>query len=78
MSNDHKRNFLDCVRSRKACIAPAETGHRSVTPGHLGFVSHKLGRKLKWDPAKEVIVGDDEAQKLLMTVDYRKPWTFKA
>ncbi|MBI3191626.1 MAG: Gfo/Idh/MocA family oxidoreductase, partial [Pedosphaera parvula] len=38
-SLDHHQNFLDCVKSRKACIAPAETAHRSVTPGHLGYVA---------------------------------------
>ncbi len=73
-SPDHHRNFLDCVKSRKPCVAPAETGHRSITPGHLGFVSNTLGRKLKWDAAKEQIVGDEEAQKLLMAVPYRDGW----
>ncbi len=32
-----------------------------------------VGRKIQWDPAKEVIVGDKEASKLL-TREYRKPW----
>ena len=74
-SDNHHRNFLDGVKNRKACICPAETGHRSITPGHLGYVSNDLGgRKLTWDPAKEVIVGDDEAQKKLMQVPYRAPW----
>ncbi len=71
-SGSHHRNFLECVRSREACICPAETGHRSATPGHLGYVSQKLGgRLLKWDAAKEEVVGDAEADKLLKTVDYR-------
>ena len=33
------------------------------------------GKKLKWDPENEKIVGDAAADKLLKTVDYRKPWT---
>ena len=74
-SDNHTRNFLDCVKSRKTCIAPAETGHRSITPGHLGYVSNILGRALKWDPEREAIVDDEEAGKLLQTHNYRKPWT---
>jgi predicted dehydrogenase len=73
-SDNHTRNFLDCVKSREACIAPAETGHRSITPGHLGYVSNALGRALQWDPKTEIVVGDEEANKLLQTHNYRKPW----
>lgn len=74
-SENHVRNFLDCVRSRKECITPAETGHRSITPGHLAYVSNALGRSLKWDPEPETVTGDDEADRLLRTHRYREPWT---
>lgn len=73
----HPQNFLDGIKTRKPCIAPAETAHRSVTPGHLGFVSHALGRALKWDPEREVVSGDDEADRLLKRIDYRAPWSFE-
>jgi predicted dehydrogenase len=73
-SDDHVRNFLDCVKSRKACIAPAETGHRSITPGHLGYVSQALGRSLKWNPEQEMVIGDKEANQLLNQHNYREPW----
>ena len=63
------------MKSRKTCIAPAETGHRSITPGHLGYVSNALGRALQWDPENEAIVDDEAANKLLQTHNYRKPWT---
>ena len=71
---NHHRDFLEGVKSRKECVAPAETAHRSITPGHLGYVANAVGRKLKWDAAKEQIVGDDEAQELLRAIDYRQPW----
>ena len=74
VSNDHARNFLDCVKSRKACIAPPETGHRSITPGHLGYVSFDLGRALRWDARSEKVIADDEAQTRLMVMPHRKPW----
>ncbi len=38
----HVANFLECVRSRKECAAPAAIAHRSITPGHLGYVSHAV------------------------------------
>jgi predicted dehydrogenase len=70
----HRRNFIDGVKSRKPCVCPAETSHRSITPGHLGLVAEAVGRKLKWDPKTETIVGDAEADKLLKAVPYRAPW----
>jgi len=73
-SNSHHRNFLDGIRTRKACIAPAETAHRSITPGHLGIVSQAVGRPLKWDARKEKIIGDRKADTLLRKIRYRKPW----
>jgi hypothetical protein len=36
-------------------------------------MSMKLGRSLKWDAAKQEVVGDEEANKLLRR-PYRKPW----
>ena len=73
-SPNHMTNFLQCIRNREECIAPAEIGHRSITPGHLGYVSQELGRKLQWDPGKEVVVKDKEANELLAVVNYRAPW----
>lgn len=74
-SESHTQNFLDCVKSRKECICPAETGHRSITPGHLGYVSDALGRPLEWDAVNEVVVSDPEANKLLQKMSYRDGWT---
>ena len=73
-SANHHRNFVDGVKERKECVAPAETAHRSITPGHIAYVAQAVGRKLKWDPAKETIIDDKEAQKKLMALPYRAPW----
>lgn len=70
----HQRNFVNCVKSREETVAPAENGHRSITPGHLAYVSHELGRPVDWDPATETIPGDEAAQELLMRVPYRGDW----
>jgi len=73
-SPGHVRDFLDSMRTRDECIAPPETGHRAITPGHLAFVSQTLGRPLNWDPQREAVIGDKEAQRLLNRVEYRHPW----
>jgi predicted dehydrogenase len=72
-SRNHHRNFLDSVKSRQPTITPAEVAHHSAVPGHLGLISMLVKRKIHWDAAKEVILGDAEASKLL-TRGYRAPW----
>lgn len=74
-SNNHAQNFLECIVSRQACISPAQTTHRSITPGHLGYVSNALQRKLKWDAVNEKIIDDAEANELLTQINYRQPWS---
>jgi hypothetical protein len=73
-SPDHRKNFVAGVKTRQECICPAEVGHRSVTPGHLAFVSDALKRPLKWDPKNEKVIGDAEADQLLNKLDYRGDW----
>jgi len=70
----HQRDFIDCVISREDTIANAETAHRSITPGHLAYVSNSVGGPVKWDPKAEKIVGNDDAQKELMALPYRGDW----
>ncbi|MDT8301167.1 MAG: Gfo/Idh/MocA family oxidoreductase [Sedimentisphaerales bacterium] len=72
-SRDHKQNFLDCVKSRKLTICPAEVGLRSISVGLLGEIAMLTGRKIKWDPEKEEIKGDPQASALLGR-SYREPW----
>lgn len=72
-SPGHHRNFLDCVKSRKPTITPVETAHHSAVPGHLALISLLVNRPIKWDPDKEVLVGDAEAGKLLGR-EYRGDW----
>jgi predicted dehydrogenase len=64
-SSNQKWNWLECIKSKKQCICPAEVGHRSATVCHLANIGYWLRRALKWDPEQEKFVGDDEANKLL-------------
>ena len=72
-SPGHARNFLECVKSRQPTVAPVQTGHHSTIPGHLGLISMLTGRRIQWDVAKEEIIGDPAASKLLSR-EYRAPW----
>lgn len=60
-SDNHMENFYACVASRKDPIMSVEAGHSVATLCHLGNIARRLGRRLKWDPAKEIFPGDDEA-----------------
>lgn len=64
-STDHMANFVDCVKSRKQPCTPVQLEHRSITPCHLTNLSIALKRKLTWDPKRQEIVGDDEANACL-------------
>ncbi len=69
-------NFIECVKSRKTenLNAPVEEGHISCTLLHLGNVSYRLGRSLAFDPVKQTVTGDDEANRMLRG-EYRAPFT---
>lgn len=75
VSNQQMGNFLECVRERKEPICNVETGHRSASLCHLGAISMRLGRKLRWDPGLEDFVGDKEASGMRAR-EMRKPWDY--
>ncbi len=72
-SPDHQRDFLDCVKSRQRTVADIEDAVRSDTISHLVDICTRLGRKIRWDPQQEVIIGDPEASRMLSRC-MREPW----
>jgi predicted dehydrogenase len=72
-SNNHYTDWLDAIRSRGKPICDVVIGCRSVSVCHLGNIAYELKRPLKWDPPKEVFVGDDQANRLLSR-SMRSPW----
>jgi hypothetical protein len=55
-------------------VADVETGHKSTIVAHLGNISYRVGgRKIRWDPEQERIVGDRGAAALLQR-RARTPW----
>jgi predicted dehydrogenase len=64
-SENHHKNFIECMKSRELPICDVEIGHRSATVCHLGNIALRLGRKVQWDPSAEQIVGDSDAARWL-------------
>ena len=64
-SPEQHLNWLECIRSRRQPIAPAEVAHRSCSACLLGHIAMKLPRKLHWNPNTEQFVNDNEANKML-------------
>ncbi len=73
LSEDHYRNFIDCVLDRRQPVAPVEAAHRSITLAHLGNIAMMLGEDLDWDPAQEQFV-NHEAANAMLSRPMRAPW----
>jgi len=61
----HHHNFIDAVKARRLPFASAEIGHRTATICHLFNIAMLTGRKLVWDPVREQITNDAEANRLV-------------
>jgi predicted dehydrogenase len=74
-SPGHEREWLDCLKSRRQPTCNPSYHVRVDIPVVLGLLSYKLGRSIRFDPATEKIIGDDEAAKAAIP-KYRTPWKF--
>jgi predicted dehydrogenase len=73
VSDNHYKDFLNAIKTRKQPICDVETGHRTASVCNIGNIAYRLQRSLKWDPVKETFSGDKEADKLLGRA-MRKEW----
>jgi glucose-fructose oxidoreductase len=73
MGRNHTRNFLDSIRGQAAPESPIDCAIRTDLISHLSNIAVRTGRKIRWDPAKETILDDPEAAKM-MDRPLRKPW----
>ena len=69
----HMKDFLLAIEKRSKPVADIEQGHISSAACILANLSMQLGRTLQWDAAKGLVVGDEEANRLLRR-PYRAPW----
>jgi hypothetical protein len=71
--NNHFRDFLQSVKSRKPTITDAGVAHRTMTTNLAMDICLDLKRNVKWDPVNETFVNDDEANTLRSRA-MREPW----
>ena len=74
VSRDQIQNLVDCVLSREQPVDNLHSAVRSDILCHLIDISARIGRKIAWDPAKETITGDPQAE-AMMHRELRPPWT---
>lgn len=72
--NNHYGDFLNCVLTRRTPASNINSALQSDFISHLGDICIRTGRKIKWDPKKETIVGDDSAVRMMRRA-LRAPWT---
>lgn len=71
--NNHYRDFLNCVLTRRTPVSDIDSAVQSDFMSHLGDICIRTGRKIKWDPVKETIIGDEGAARR-MRRPMREPW----
>lgn len=69
----HVENFADCIEGSARPAASIEEGHKTAVLCHLANITTLFNRSVRFDPAKETIVGDAEARKL-ESREYRDTW----
>lgn len=68
-------DLLESVKNNRRPVSDIEIGQRSTNMSLLGMISWRVGRSIQWDGAKELIVGDEAANKLLSR-EYRAPYEY--
>jgi predicted dehydrogenase len=53
----HMQNFIDCIRSGKETNCPFEVGFRVSIACRMAVDSYLKGKTLRWDAAKEEVIG---------------------
>ncbi len=70
---EHQKNFIACVRSRKAPAADVAEAHRSALLVHYANMSYRAGCQKLLVDAKTEAVNSPEAMKFFHRT-YRQPW----
>ncbi|HRT51077.1 MAG TPA: Gfo/Idh/MocA family oxidoreductase [Anaerohalosphaeraceae bacterium] len=66
-------SFPEAIRTRKRAGGNADVSHRCVCLMHLANIAIRVGRKIQYDPVREQIVGDEQANRLV-NQPMRAPW----
>lgn len=65
VSNDHRADWINSIRTRQQPICHVGVGHRTGTLCQLSGIAERLGRPVRWDPATEQIIGDPVASRMM-------------
>lgn len=71
--NDLGSDFIRAVKTRETTVGPIDSAVYSDIISHIADLAIRLKRPVKWDPAKEKIIGDEQASRLLSRT-IRAPW----
>lgn len=74
-STNHLANFLDCIRSRQKPVASEIAGASTAICCHLMGIAYRTGQAFQWDPAKQVLLGNNISPAEL-TREYRSGYGF--
>ena len=72
-TTNHVRDFVDCVKSRKQPQANAMAAAQTHIACHAAYIAFQLGRKLQFDPARDLFINDEEANRMRSRA-LREPW----
>jgi len=72
-SNDHRRDFLNAVKTGGATIANVDSAAHGEMVNQQADIAMRLKRKLRWDPVKEEFIRDEQANRM-MERPMRSPW----
>ena len=73
-SGNHGQNFIDAVRSRQQPVSNIDDAVQSDLISLLSDIAVRAGRRIRWDPVKETILGDEGACRMMARA-YRPPWS---
>ena len=68
-----KGDFIHCIKTREETMESVEVGHRTNSLCQLGLISIERGKKLRWDPDREIFPDDPIANRMLSRA-LRSPW----
>jgi len=66
-------DLVRCIKTGAATVSGIDDAVYSDIISHIADIAIRLKRPVKWDPAKEKIVGDEKASGMLSRA-LREPW----
>ncbi len=70
---DHVKNFLECIKSRKEPNCPIEQGRLVALYAHMANIALRTQSRLEWNDTTKNF-GNNQAANALITSTYRDPW----